>query len=314
MTAYKRNVVTGIVVLSALLVLVWMILTFSGRMMGIFKPKATQVVFVSTRGDGLSQGSPILYRGVQVGKVNGVTRADDNITIQIAGEIDNHPPLPANVSGEIKAQSQLGSAAQIELIVIGEPTGQLTAGEQIRIRYAGNSMFPPEFTDIMEQVRKQEMVVHVDQAIVALHTQIDKFGELMTSVQGLVGDKNLQGDLRKAMANIRAVTERANKIGENLEGLTSNANVTLAKVNDDLDHISRQMGSDLDRLGLVFGQFQEIAAKVNAGKGTASALINDPRLYDELALTAKQLNVVAASMARLVDQWEHEGVALKLAK
>ena len=172
-------------------------------------------------------------------------------------------------------------------------------------------MFPPEFTVLMEQVRKQQMIIHTDQAIVALHTQIDKFGQVMDGIQSLVGDKELQGNLRTAIANIRRATERANKIGENLDTLTSNANVTLAKTNDNLDRISRQMGTDLDRLGVVFGQFQEIATKVNNGKGTAGALVNDPKLYDEMATPAKELNVVAASLARLVDQWEHEGVANK---
>ncbi|HZK81177.1 MAG TPA: MlaD family protein [Humisphaera sp.] len=314
MTARKRNIVTGAVVIAALLTLTWMILQFSGKMMAIFKLHETRVLFVSDRGDGLSEGSPVLYRGVQVGKVSSVKLADDNIHIRITGEIDSRPPLPANMIGDIKAQSQLGSAAQIELRIDGEPQGVLTNGAEIKIRYSGNSMFPPEFTDLMEQVRKQQMVVHMDQAIVALHTQIDKFGQVMDGIQSLVGDKELRGNLRTAIANIRSATERANKIGENLDTLTSNANVTLAKTNDNLDRISRQMGTDLDRLGVVFGQFQEIATKVNNGKGTVGALVNDPKLYDEMATTAKELNVVAASLARLVDQWEHEGVALKLAK
>lgn len=314
MTARKRNIVTGAVVLAALLTLAWMILQFSGKMMSIFKLHETKVFFVSEFGNGLTEGSPVLYRGFQVGKVNAVRLADDNIHIEISGEIDSRHPLPANMIGDIKAQSQLGSSAQIELRVKGEPQGLLADGAKIEISYSGNSMFPPEFTEMMEQVRKQEMVIHTDQAIVALHTQIDKFGQVMDSVQGLIGDKQLQDNLRSAIANIRAATERANKIGENLDTLTANANVTLAKTNDNLDRISRQMGADLDRLGLVFAQFQEIAVKVNNGKGTAGALLNDPKLYDEMATTAKELNVVAASMARLVDQWEHEGVALKFAK
>jgi len=314
MTAYKRNVVTGAVVLFALLTFVLGLLMFSGKLMGIFKLHETKVGFVSESGYGLSEGSPVLYRGVQVGKVNSVRLADDKIHVQISGEIENRPPLPANIIGDIKAQSQLGSSAQIELRIDGEPRGVLSDGAEIKIRYTGNSMFPPEFTDLMEQVRKQEMVIHTDQAIVALHAQIDKFGQLMENVQNVIGNKELQGDLRTAIANIRAVTDRANKISEKLDTLTTNANVTLAKTNDNLDRMSHQMGADLDRLGLVFGQFQEIATKVNTGKGTAAALLNDPKLYDELATTAKELNVVAGSMARLVDQWEHEGVALKLAK
>ena len=123
MTPRKRNLITGAVVLAALATLVWMILTFSGRLMGLFKPKGTPVVFLSDRGDGLSEGSPVFYRGVQVGKVTGVRRSDDNIHVQINGEVDNHPPLPGNVIGLIKSQSQLSSSSQIELRLEGEPKG-----------------------------------------------------------------------------------------------------------------------------------------------------------------------------------------------
>src|ERR1700709_2434128 len=112
MNARRRNIVTGVVVLTALLTLGWMILQFSGKMMGIFKLHETTVSFISDRGDGLSEGSPVLFRGVQVGKVNTVRLADDNVHIDITGEIHSRPALPANMIGDIKAQSQLGSAAQ----------------------------------------------------------------------------------------------------------------------------------------------------------------------------------------------------------
>ena len=99
-------------VFAALLTLTLMILQFSGKMMVIFKLHDTKVFFVSEYGNGLSEGSPILYRGFQVGKVNAVQLADDNSHIEISGEIDSRQPLPANMIGDIKAQSQLGSSAR----------------------------------------------------------------------------------------------------------------------------------------------------------------------------------------------------------
>lgn len=311
---YKRNVITGAVVLSALAILVWMILTFSGRLMGIFKPRGTPVSFISSRGDGLSNGSPVLYQGVQVGKVIDVQRSEDNVHVKIIGEIDNTPPLPHNLTGQIKYQSQLGSASQIELRVNGTPSGTLAANQEIDIQFAGSSMFPPEMTDFVEQMNRQKLVVHVDQAIMTLQTQLEKFGDVMGSVQEVVGDKKFQDDLRATLSNIHNVTDRANKIAQNLDALTISANATLDKANRNLDKITLEMGTDLDRLGLVFKQFNEISEKVNQGKGTAGAFVNDPRLYDEMTATAKELHTVSATLERLVDQWEHEGVALHLGK
>jgi hypothetical protein len=59
-------------------------------------------------------------------------------------------------------------------------------------------------------------------------------------------------------------------------------------------------------------EFQGIVTKVNAGKGTAGLLVNDPKLYQSLLENSHQLNVTIASLSRLVEQWEQEGVTLKL--
>jgi DNA-binding Lrp family transcriptional regulator len=40
--------------------------------------------------------------------------------------------------------------------------------------------------------------------------------------------------------------------------------------------------------------------------------VNDPRLYESLVETAKELNATVSDLRRLVNQWEQEGVSLKL--
>ena len=321
MTARKRNIITGAVVLGALGILAWMILSFSGRAMGLFKAKGTPVVFLADRADGLYEGSPVFFKGVEVGKVTGVRREGDNLHVQITGEIDNNPPLPGNLTGNIKAQSSLGSSTQIDMRVDGPPTGQLNANQEIKVRFTGQSLFPPEMTDMLEQANKQQLVQHVDQMIVSFQKQVEKAGKVMETADEWLGDPKLKSDLRIAMSNVREASERANKIAANLDKLTDNANATMADVrttlsrtDKNLDMLTHQVGDDLDKIGRNFEEIQQIADKINHGKGTAGALINDPRLYDELSATAKQLNVVSASLARLIDQWEHEGVSLKLAK
>ena len=65
---------------------------------------------------------------------------------------------------------------------------------------------------------------------------------------------------------------------------------------------------------LVLDQFQTAAAKINQGKGTAGLLINDPKLYESLVDVSKTLNATVADLQRLIQQWEQEGVPLKLGK
>jgi phospholipid/cholesterol/gamma-HCH transport system substrate-binding protein len=300
----KRNIVTGAVVLSALGMLVWMILTFSGGAMRIFKARGTPVGFLCDRADGLSDGSPVFFKGVQVGKVTRVTRMPDNVNVSIEGELENHPPLPQNLIGQIRAQSQLGTSSEIDLTTDGPAAGTLVANEQIKLRFLGQSIFPPEFSDMVAQMNKQDLVKHLDEVLVSIRIQAEKVGNL-------VGDPKLHDDLNKAMTNIRAVSERANVIAAKLDKLTANADTAVTGVRADMDRLTVKFGDDLDKLGITFRQFQEISAKINNGKGSAGQLINDPKLYDELTLTARQLNKVAATLSRLVEQWEREGVSIK---
>jgi len=41
-------------------------------------------------------------------------------------------------------------------------------------------------------------------------------------------------------------------------------------------------------------------------------LVNDPRLYESLADTTRQLNATVSDLRRLLEQWEQEGVTMKL--
>ena len=344
MTPRKRNIVTGVIVLTALAMLMWMVLTFSGGAMRMFRPRGTHVVFKCDRADGLSEGSPVFFKGVEIGKVTAVIRMPDNEHVIIDGELENRPPLPQNLAGEIKAQSSLGSSTEIDLTTRGVAKGAMTAGQEIDIRYVGQSLIPPEITDAVSQANKQELVKHVDEMIVAmraqvekvgetiaqankqglvqhadetliaLRTQVEKFGKVMESMQAMIGDPKLRQDLAAAMTNIRKATEHADAIAIKLDGLATNTDNTVTAVKKNVDQLTVKVGDNLDKLGQSLQQIQEISAKINNGKGTAGALINDPRLYEELAMTAKQLNAVAATLARLADQWEHEGVSIKSVK
>jgi hypothetical protein len=57
---------------------------------------------------------------------------------------------------------------------------------------------------------------------------------------------------------------------------------------------------------------QDITEKLNKGQGTAGQLLNDPRLYQALVDSAKQLSLTVGELRLLVEQWQQEGVGFKL--
>src|ERR1700759_3325088 len=108
MSPYRRNVMVGVVVLSALVGLGWMVLKFGGSPMALFTPARIPIHFLCDRADGLSNGSIVSYRGVNVGQVTTVTRGDNEAPVRVDADVDAIPPLPANLKGIIRSQGLVG--------------------------------------------------------------------------------------------------------------------------------------------------------------------------------------------------------------
>lgn len=329
MSPYRRNVIVGVVVLTALGVLGWMILKFGGQPMALFTPTRIPVHFLCDNAEGLSNGSIVTYHGVSVGEITSVVREANNQPVVVNAMVDAQPPLPANVKGEIRSQGLVGGGSVMMLITTGPiAQGQLKAGQEIISTYIGLNILPPEFAELAtelrltaKQFRESNVVPHIDE-------QVQRIGKLVDSVQQFVDDPKLRQDLQDSVANLKDTTAKADQIGANLDKFTDDlnriskqtsdtinqANATILKTQAHIDDLSKSIGDRLLQASALLEQFQTIAQKVNNGQGTAGQLVNDPKLYQSLVLTTEQLNATIADLKRLIDQWEQEGVPLKMGK
>ena len=99
MSPNKRNLMVGIVVLAGIGILAWMILKFANRAATFFLTKGTHVTVIAERADGVSEGSAVYFRGVNVGRVLAVVLAPDQ-RVHIAAIIDPDKQVPKDV-GEV---------------------------------------------------------------------------------------------------------------------------------------------------------------------------------------------------------------------
>jgi uncharacterized membrane protein YdfJ with MMPL/SSD domain len=56
----------------------------------------------------------------------------------------------------------------------------------------------------------------------------------------------------------------------------------------------------------------DITDKINKGQGSAGLAVNDSKLYQALVDDSRELNTNLNVMQRLLEQWEQEGLSLKL--
>jgi phospholipid/cholesterol/gamma-HCH transport system substrate-binding protein len=296
-----------------------MLIQFGANFVSPFAPPFMRVRFDADRSDGISNGSAVLYRGVNVGRVESVRRSDDGLRVNIFAMVDREPPLPGNVRAVIRTQSAVSGGGAIVLeLTHPQPQGSMAENQTVPATYVGLDIIPTEFTDLVNelyaaarQFRESNIIKHTDEQIV-------KIGRLADSVQTIVDDPQLRSDLKSAIANLRSTTEKADRIAAGFEKFSTelpkfsaNANEAILKTQEQIVALSKQVGDRLQQVSVVLDSMSSIAAKVDKGEGTAGLLVNDPKLYQSLVDSTQQLNSAISDLRRLVDQWEKEGVSLR---
>lgn len=329
MSTYRRNVLVGMTVLASLVMLGWMIVRFGANIAKPFAGETIKVRFKADRVDGVSDGSAILYRGVNVGRVTGVARDKDQVTIWIDAQVDVEPPLPANVHGNIRQMSLLGTGAAIILEPNDGATADkspLKAGAELRAHFLGLDFFPPEIKNLsielagaVTEFRKANVIGNLNDRIKEMSKTLDSAQKTMDSVNLIVGDETLRKNILTSLDNIRQASENAktlmataDRVATNLETAVVKVGETVDKTDANLNDIAKLTKTRLEETAAVIKQANEITAKINEGKGTAGQLVNDPKLYEGLVDTTAKLNSTVADLQRLLQQWEQEGVTLKL--
>src|SRR5438105_11403630 len=223
MSPYRRNVMVGATVLLAMGALGWMILQFGGHVITPFTVAKTRILFTTDRSDGLSDGSPVVYRGVNVGQVVGVRLDPDQQHVHVMGEVASRPPLPGNIRAYIKTTGLIGGGAQLVLELDGnKPVGALTNNQEIQTRFVGLSEFlPPEFALLADDLRKTSQQFRESKLIEHLDEQVQRAGKMMESVQQIVDDPKMRKDLQDSIANMHNASEKVNRIGNNMEKFTN---------------------------------------------------------------------------------------------
>jgi ABC-type transporter Mla subunit MlaD len=97
-----------------------------------------------------------------------------------------------------------------------------------------------------------------------------------------------------------------------MQDVVDNIDQTSKTARTELADIARLTKARLEELTGIIQQAHQITTKINQGDGTASKLLNDPKLYEGLVDTTQELKLTIQDLQRLVQQWEQEGVTLKL--
>lgn len=221
---------------------------------------------------GLEAGAPVLFGGINAGRVTAVRPwPDDPTKIEILLALK--PGTPVNE----KSLAKLGSVS-----LMSGPALLVSTGSNDARRIAAGQAIP------------SQDVASMDEIIAKVSTVADNANALMTQVQGELA--GISGDARTVLANLNALTgkpnqERINAMLEQMTRLVTDARPKIDSMLDQVSQVTAKLGPVVDHAD---GAIQNIT-------GTVSDIRNPLRKdLAELQTTLQEAKGLLANMQVMV--------------
>ncbi len=353
-----RNVFVGLTFLAALGVCMYGIMLL-GKFPLFGAIHQYSVRLTAANANGVTTGSKVEFNGVYAGQVESAWLAGDdkgNAVVYLNLKIDPDVNIPAAASATLLRPTAVGTPYVALTAADFKPPYLAKDGSAVLKATAGDASLIPQsvFNDVRE-LKENLTVLSQNITTVAkdLHvllaytppealanadpndpnrprenasTVIIRLDRTVASLQALLTDPKLQGQVRDAVRNIAdasaqlqatlakfdqtlahadtaiaAIGTAANSVG----GAATQATLTIQATQKDIDRVAQQLVETL-------GQLDKSIKQITEGQGTTGRLVNDPRLYDGLVDLSKSLKTTVDDLDFLLGKWKDEGVNLKL--
>lgn len=249
---------------------------------------------------GLSASNPVNINGLQVGSVYKISTDKDMRRIMVELNITKDINIPSNSIALIKPNPLGTTSIEIKL---GDAATNLKTKDTI-ITEANKGIFD----DVLKRV--DPVIYEVKKTIGTLDTllgnintvidpraknnigsTLDNLNKITASM--LVSTASLQellnsqtGALAKTLANVNSITGNLAANNEKVSSVITNLDKTTTKLSQ-LD-----FQKTLTTLDATINDLKSIVGKFNTSTGSLGMLMNDPRLYNNLASTSNKLNLL----------------------
>jgi phospholipid/cholesterol/gamma-HCH transport system substrate-binding protein len=332
-----RNFSIGLVGLFGLLGLAALLLSF-GEVSSTFERRYPVEVGLNATG-GLRQGSLVTLYGVPIGLVDRIAldSSDAERPVRVRTVIDRSARIPDPARPTVEA-SLLGSGARLELSAgLGAPTRwhkpgavPLLLGDyrpledrllaalderlgDVRGALDGFREFTATYAELgrnlNDLVRPLEdgatdPAGSVRTMIVRANAAIATADEALRLARDWLGEEALRADVRGAVAKANELIERSTDTVNVIAGLAANLDA-------DREALVRRLLPVFDEASLALGEVRRVIALAGQGQGTVGRLLNDPRLYEDLADSAKRLSRVMEAIQAVAEKLRAEGIVIQ---
>jgi len=316
----------GVVVLATAIIAGILIVLFGDLPSLVQATYPLKMSFADARG--VSNGTPVRKNGILVGRVADV-ELDEKGGVSVVADIDSYVPIYKDEQPRI-ATTLLGDA-EIQLVpgrVV--PPRQRIAPEEVLVGAISRDPFEAfatlepklgsaleSLTQASESVTKlsanldrlllgeddtfSKMVAKTEKALDAFSLAMDNINDVMGDAnaranlkQTLNGLPEVMNDLRTTVQGIGTTVDTADRNLRNLEGLTR-------PLGERGEGMVAQVDKTIGRLDEVLQQATLFTRALNESEGTLGKLVRDPKVYDDLAQAAANVNNLTKELRPIVD-------------
>ena len=159
-----------------------------------------------------------------------------------------------------------------------------------------------------------------------LSSAVVRLDDALRHFNAVLGDEQVQSQVRTAVANFYQMSEDGKEVTEELRvastefrGVTEKAGSFLENTGGAVDDIRGQVRTvaealkkDLDLAAGVLQQLHGISVKIDRGEGSIGKVLNDPKLYESMVLTFRQLTMTVEEFRLLIKQWQEGKIRVGL--
>ncbi len=264
----KMSFISGIIIFLGIIILMFTIITLSGKRIFFTRDYIIYVKFSDVIG--LQDQAKVFMRGYRIGWTKDVRFLDDEVLVRV--DINKKFKVPVDSKFEINT-----------ITMLGEKAITIHPGRSKQFIKPG-SIVEGQNKDIMIQAKEILEMVKNSLANGDLNDKTKKISESIDLFHSILVNANK----KVKRFNVEQYNSDIHHIG--LAG--KQAQATLQTASDSLKVSMAKFNKTIKDLALLSEQLTKIAQKINTGKGSAGALVNDKTYIDNLNKAIAELNAL----------------------
>ncbi|WP_163410379.1 MlaD family protein [Flavobacterium ajazii] len=280
-----REIKTAILVIASILLFIWGYSFLKGR--DLFTNYKILYVEYDNVED-LASTAPVTLNGLVIGKVNKITINEVTGKLLVELQLKTDFPISKTSQASLYSPSLIGGK-QIKIVPNLADKDPAEDGQTLvsNVELGLTESLGGKIEPIQQKLEK--MLVNIDVLVTGLNNTLDQ---------------KTQENLKKTIAELSQTMEQFHKASGSLNsildtnkgqinGIVTNLNKMSGNFNKISDTLNKaDLGKTVRNLNQTLAKVDGLMTNLNSGKGTAGKLLNDDALYNNLAKTSKELELL----------------------